>query len=33
MTLDKYSHVTPGMQRDAANALDRFIEQSGAVAS
>lgn len=26
ITLDRYSHVTPAMQREAANRLDKLIE-------
>jgi integrase len=28
MTLNRYSHVTPGMQREAADALDKAIEDA-----
>jgi integrase len=27
MTLDRYSHVTPGMQRQAADALDAALSR------
>jgi integrase len=29
MTLDRYSHVTPSMQREAADALDQLILAAG----
>ena len=28
MTLNRYSHVTPSMQREAAEALDRAIDDA-----
>jgi hypothetical protein len=31
MTLNRYSHVTPSMQREAADALERAIEDAAAL--
>jgi integrase len=33
LTLNRYSHVTPGMQRQAADTLDAAIEAAGPIAS
>ena len=33
ITLDRYSHVLPGMQRDAALAMERLFEREGSEAS
>jgi integrase len=30
LTLNRYSHVRPGMQREAADAVDKAIEDAGA---
>jgi integrase len=32
VTLDTYSHVTPGLQRDAAEVVALLIEEAGPVA-
>ena len=31
MTLNRYSHVTPSMQRHAADALDKAIDEAAAL--
>jgi integrase len=33
MTLDRYSQVIPGMQRQAADTLDAAVEAAGETAS
>ncbi|MBA2247263.1 MAG: tyrosine-type recombinase/integrase [Chloroflexia bacterium] len=33
ITLNRYSHVSPQMQRDAADALDALVTKAGAAAS